>query len=96
MTTWHKLKNGTWGIRADGVLTPRQQITVTAKSGRTETVTVERVLWHGNGISLCAVVAKPRANRHQNYHRRCASCGHTEDECSEMDCVCGDCGGMMR
>ena len=55
MATWTKLKSGEWGVRVEGKATAGQTVTVTKKSGETQTVTVGKVLWTGNGVSLCTV-----------------------------------------
>ena len=49
-----KLRSGEWGARADGDVKKGDNITITTKSGKSWTATVEKVVWTGNGISIVA------------------------------------------
>lgn len=59
-----KLRNGSWGarVRSESVH-PGDVVTITTKAGKSWTATVERVLWHGDGVSLCATASEPRHGR---------------------------------
>ena len=51
--TPRKLTDGSWGVRVTTPVTAGQPVTVKARSGKTWTATIDRVIWTGNGISLC-------------------------------------------
>lgn len=53
--TYTKLKSGNWGVRIEGAAQAGQTITVTKRDGSTKSETIERVVWSGNGVSLCAI-----------------------------------------
>jgi hypothetical protein len=56
--TYTKLKSGEWGIRVtEGTVTEGQTVTVTKKSGETKEEVVAKVVWSGNGVTLCAIRA---------------------------------------
>lgn len=79
-----KLKNGSWGARLElaGGTTPEagDTITVEAKSGKSWTATVDRVLWTGssNGrrVYLLAVQGHdaPRPQRRSYGRSKCDTC----------------------
>jgi hypothetical protein len=77
--TYAKLKDGSWGIRADGTaLTVGQIVTVTKKSGETKSETVARVLWTGDGITLAAIVpSTPTPSSSANTTRAASSPGRS-------------------
>lgn len=55
MATFTKLQSGDWGITVNGKAAVGQTVTVQKKSGETKTVTVSKVVWSGNGKSICAI-----------------------------------------
>lgn len=77
MATYTKLKDGSWGVRAQGKVTVGASVTVTKKDGSTKVETVKAVLWTGpdsktqQTISLCAITQ--RENAHQP--GTCSECG---------------------
>ena len=102
MTTYTKLQNGDWGLRGAGIVSG-QIVTVTKKSGESKSETVGRILWQGDDVVLATIArngngGRPRYASHADYIDRhvCRACGHTGDECADMDCTCRTCGGMMR
>lgn len=89
--TYTKLQNGTWGIR---VTLPApsvgESVTVTTKAGQVKTETVEKVLWQGNGVAICAIAqragnfrARPTASRYygRNRDNECELCGRNRYTC---------------
>lgn len=89
MATYTKLRDGSWGLRVEGSAREGQRITVTKKSGETKTETITKVLWNGNGISLCAIAATP-GHGSSNGARRgvCVNCG---EPCNPKYRRCLDC-----
>jgi len=55
MTTYTKLKNGSWGLRVQGAAAKGDKVTVTKKDGSTKVETISAVLWSGEGVTLCAI-----------------------------------------
>jgi len=70
--SWIVLRSGAWGIRVVGS-TPAEGdiLAATNKAGKTTHVVVDRVVWTGENVALCAIVQssrdrtarKPRASR---------------------------------
>jgi len=97
-TTWTKLRDGSWGLRGEG-LVPGSRVTVTRKDGTTSTVTVGDVVWVGNAVGqdnlVLATVAKdapksaPRAaapaRRSRRGWRPCGYPGCSPEFCDECD-----------
>jgi hypothetical protein len=87
MATWTKLKDGTWGIRAEGKVAVGTSVEVRKKSGESETRTVARVIWTDGKISLCSVGAS-RSKRRGPYE--CPECGDRVQpgtRCWETGCL---------
>jgi hypothetical protein len=70
-TTYTKLKDGSWRLHTTATVREGDSVTVTKKDGGTKRETVARVLWGGNGVSLCSL-AFPRRGRSER-ERRCSS-----------------------
>lgn len=96
-SSYTKLRDGSWGVRvsSDVAVTPGSQIYVTTKAGATKVETIVRVLWSGNGVSICTIIGQ-RAKPTATYARRegspgcmacrragtwCASCAFDEFDC---------------
>lgn len=59
--TYTKLRDGSWGVRVIGAaVTAGQSLTVNTKAGEAKSETIDRVLWSGDGASICSVVARKR------------------------------------
>ena len=59
--TYTKLRDGSWGVRVIGAaVTAGQSLTVNTKAGEAKGETIDRVLWSGDGASICSVVARKR------------------------------------
>jgi hypothetical protein len=72
-----RLRDGSWGIRADGVkIEPGRTVTVRKRDGTEQAETVGRVVWSGDGVTLASLVARePRGGRVKSGGRVCAACG---------------------
>ncbi len=88
-------EDDTWGIRIDSIgIQPNQNVTVTKKDGTQKMETVGRVLWTGNGVSLCSIVksSSPNASRSSGGGRvgrgtrTGCSCGSVEEYTKDSDC----------
>lgn len=51
-TTYTKLRDGAWGIRATGPIVAGQQVQVTTRDGRVKTETVGTIVWQSNGATV--------------------------------------------
>jgi len=49
-----KLRSGAWGARVKGIASAGDVITITTRAGKSWDARVARVVWRGDGISLCA------------------------------------------
>ena len=88
--TYTKLRDGSWGVRVTGAAVKAgDRVTVTKKSGESKVEVIDRVLWTGNGVSLCSVRGSgaparsghsPRAGR-RNYEDECELCGGNKYTC---------------
>ena len=92
MATYAKLKNGDWGVRVQGVTTVGATVQVTKRDGSSKTETIAKVLWSGEGISLCAIrptaVSRPivsrATSRSAGWHGNgCAACRAAGDWCAQ-------------
>jgi len=64
--TYTKLRSGDWGIRVQGSVEAGAVLTVTKKSGEAKAETVAKVVWSGNGITLCAIGQSARPTSASN------------------------------
>lgn len=85
--TFTKLNSGEWGLRVTGIsVSSGSTVTVTKKDGSSENKTIGKVLWSGNGVSLCTIAGQskttPQASRSGRGNQR-------------MTGVCWECGGAM-
>jgi hypothetical protein len=78
MTTFTKLRTGSWGIKSTTPVAKGDRVEVQKKSGERQTVTVERIVWSGNGVWLCAIRAEPKSGGRRGSHGgsyECEECG---------------------
>lgn len=89
--SYTKLKSGAWGVRVEGKVVDGQSITVTKKDGTAKSETIEKVLWTGGGVSLCAIKqSNGGSNSGHSAHRPgiCVNCG---EPCNPRYRRCLDC-----
>lgn len=87
--TFTKLRNGSWGLRVQGTVTIGATVETTTKAGKVERKTVGKVIWTGNGISLCEIAAEAQQPPHHSSARgRCAEC---DSPCNPRFPLCWDC-----
>lgn len=92
MTTYTKLKDGSWGIRSTVKLTKGGQVSVTKKDGSIKTETVKAILWTGDGITLASIGSNGHGGR-QYGRRRCITDGNCSSFGSGRNCGGEDCDG---
>jgi hypothetical protein len=82
--TYTKLRDGSWGVRVPGSVTPGQSVVVTKKSGETKQETILRVLasFQPENVSLCSIQPSS-SNSSSNSHRR-RSGRYECEECGDM------------
>ena len=49
-----KLRDGSWGARVTGAVAPGDVVTITTRAGKTWQARIMRVVWTGEGVTLCA------------------------------------------
>lgn len=70
MTTYTKLRDGSWGVKGKG-LVAGSNITVTKKSGESKVETIDHILWTGtDGSQLASIRQTERSNRKQYSRNR--------------------------
>lgn len=97
---WTKLRSGEWGVKGPANLVQKGALVlVTKRDGGTSVAIVGRVLWANDEIAIATV--DERSGRSGRTYGRpytgryCRACGHTPDDCADMDCTCRRCGGML-
>lgn len=85
--TYAKLRDDTWGLRAEGKLVPGASVKVTKRDGTTKTETVGRVVWTGNGVTLATIANVSGDNGRTNGSGRalCAECGRPGHLVSDLE-----------
>jgi hypothetical protein len=61
-----KLRNGAWGARVQGQVAIGDSVKIVTKSGKSWTAMVEKIVWQGDGVTLCATSSAPRSSS-RNY-----------------------------
>lgn len=78
-----KLRDGSWGARVmSPVVKAGDTVRILTKAGKSWTATVSRVVWTGQGISLCATGSGNAGHQHSHSRGKWTgcSCGSREDE----------------
>jgi len=78
-----KLRTGDWGARVPNEhIEEGDLVVITTKAGKSWTAVVEKVVWKGNGIAICATESRSGGCRYthaptrRNYGPgRCQDCG---------------------
>lgn len=78
--SYTKLKDGTWGLRIFGPVSPGCTVEVATKAGAHKVETVGRVIWTGSGVALCTIVQGSN---------RTASTGRKTGGSRRTGCACG-------
>lgn len=55
-----KLRDGSWGARTAGSVRAGDTVQITTRAGKTWAATVTRVVWAGDGVTLCATGSAPQ------------------------------------
>lgn len=88
--TYAKLNTGSWGVRVEGPKPAEgAALTVTKRDGTQKKEVIERVLWSGGGVYLCAIAPKTAAPASSEARRRpwspCGYPGCNPRHCDECD-----------
>lgn len=82
-----KLRNGSWGARVEGIAVVGDTLTITTKGGKTWNAVVARIVWQGNGVTLCTTGSPPSSEPARSRTTRTGcSCGSVEEYEKESDC----------
>ncbi len=102
-----KLRTGAWGARTSGTVAEGDTIQITARSGKSWTATVSRVVWTDGSIAICATDKAPAVHRtsrstsstsrawYENPDHKCYSCRCHEDGAPFDGCQRCFCDGDM-
>lgn len=90
-----KLRDGSWGARVTGTPAPGATVRITAKSGKSWTATVRRIIWTDGSVSLCSTGSTGSADSAGNSIRSGASYragvtaphGRTCPNCGSRECA---------
>lgn len=95
MASYTKLRDGSWGVRVEDAVAAGQIVEVTTKAGAKKTETIGRVIWSGNGVSICPVTATGRsANGKSIFGKRtCKTGGNCSSFGNGRSCGAEDCDG---
>lgn len=55
-----RLHSGEWGAKVHGSVNKGDRVTITTRAGKSWDTTVRKVVWSGDGVSICAT--EPRRN----------------------------------
>jgi hypothetical protein len=83
-----KLRNGSWGARVQGAVAKGDAVTITAKSGKSWTATVDAVVWTDGQVSLVATSSLDRPSAGSNWARS-ASRRDRSGDCNCRMCMSG-------
>lgn len=72
--TYQKLRNGDWGVRATFPVKAGQFVIVLKRDGSKHRVQIEKVIWSGDGVFLCAIKQAEEGQRRPS-GPLCAECG---------------------
>lgn len=94
--TYTKLRSGEWGIRVEGDIRSGNSILVRKKNGEAKPETVDRVIWCGDGITLCSVL-RGRSGSGGGTRTSGKVCWETGARCYSTDGspYCDECGDHM-
>jgi hypothetical protein len=93
-TTYTKLRDGSWGLRADGGtrLTVGAAVTVAKRDGTTKQEVVGKILWSGDGITLATIAPSASDDSSSNAparkggnNRGCPECGKNRHLIYDME-----------
>lgn len=94
LATWRRLGVGGWGACGTGMV-QGGPVTIIAKGGRQTMATVGRILWTDGHTSIATVVRDQAPRARTTARHGCRDCGHDRDACTDLDCACPTCGGML-
>jgi len=91
--TYTKLRSGEWGVKLQGEFQNAAQypgVLVTKKDGTTKTERITKVVYCGQGITLCAIEQRSRRPSASRYEDNCHTDGNCSSCCDPKTCPCGD------
>lgn len=91
--TFTKLRNGNWGARVNGSPCPGQTLTISRRDGSTVTKTVDKVIWSGQGVTLCSLEDERPSSSNRGHRSGCRECGGPIRHAAHHRAMGGLCGG---
>lgn len=83
-----KLRDGGWGARVRGAVTEGDTVTITTRAGKSWEARVTKVVWTGDGLSICATESLDRASAPRTRRSRGCSCTDPGCDCLTHRCMC--------
>jgi hypothetical protein len=86
-----KLRNGDWGAKAQSAdVSAGDTLTITTRSGKSWQARVDRVVWTGDDVAICATSSLDRVPRYSRDECCGYRCPVTGRRCTPSD-PCHDC-----
>ena len=86
-----KLRSGAWGAKVSGDVREGDVVTIRTRAGKSWQARIERVVWTGEGVSICATASLDRAPAARTTRRRGTwtgcRCGSVEEYAKDSDCA---------
>lgn len=89
-----RLRDGSWGARVAGTVCVGDTVTITTRAGKTWQARVERVVWTGEGVTLCATASASAtvSRRRRRGARYCEGWGADNPHSPRPPYTCDECG----
>ncbi len=98
-----KLRDGNWGATVEGTPVTGDTVTITARSGKSWTARITRVVWKNGKIAICATESMDRPATSAAPNRRRKSINNECDYCADgisfgmrPGSICSHCGGQVN
>lgn len=91
--TFTKLRSGAWGVKGHNLASGRI-VRVTKRSGESQMVTIDRVMWHdASGLAIASIAADRPASARRSTRRSCPTGGNCSSFGNGRSCGAPDCDG---
>ena len=84
-----KLRSGDWGCRVNGDAREGQIVTIRTSKGKTWAAKIAKVIWSGNGVSICATCSADYTPAKRNSRGYVEQRGHHDGYCGYLCPVTG-------
>ena len=81
-----KLQSGAWGAKVQSeTVQAGDTVTITTRAGKSWDATISKVLWTGDGVSICATESNGSSSSRPRRRGRSCAC---DDDCCASGCRC--------